>query len=154
LPSFWWWLAVEHPGAPDSFLVFGNLVNNLDICYLNYCINTGNMLHCAHWFSEKGWNIMQKITPCLWFDNNAEQAVQFYTSKFKDSKILNVSYYTEEGPMPAGTVLTISFLLHGQEFLALNGGPVFKFSQAISFVVNCDTQEEIDHLVGSSFSRR
>jgi len=89
---------------------------------------------------------MQKITPCLWFDNNAEEAVQFYTSKFKDSKIQNVSHYTEEGPMPAGTVLTISFLLHGQEFLALNGGPVFKFSQAISFVVNCDTQEEIDHL--------
>jgi predicted 3-demethylubiquinone-9 3-methyltransferase (glyoxalase superfamily) len=89
---------------------------------------------------------MQKITPCLWFDNNAEEAVQFYTSTFKDSKIQNVSYYTEEGPMPAGTVLTISFLLYGQEFLALNGGPVFKFSQAISFVINCDTQEEIDYL--------
>src|SRR6185436_10156869 len=88
---------------------------------------------------------MQLITPFLWFDTNAEEAMNFYVSIFKNSKILNVSRYGEAGPGPAGTVMTGQFELNGQEFLALNGGPHFKFNEAISFVVNCNTQEEIDH---------
>lgn len=87
---------------------------------------------------------MQKITPFLWFDNNAEEAVQFYTSIFKDSKVLGTSRYTEAGPGPKGTVMTMRFQLNGQEFIAINGGPHFKFTEAISFVVNCETQKEID----------
>ena len=87
---------------------------------------------------------MQKITPFLWFDNTAEQAVNFYLSIFKDSKILSVTRYGEAGPGPAGTVLTISFQLEGQEFVALNGGPQFPFTEAISLSVNADTQEEVD----------
>jgi predicted 3-demethylubiquinone-9 3-methyltransferase (glyoxalase superfamily) len=87
---------------------------------------------------------MQKITPFLWFDNNAEEAVHFYTSIFKDSKILSTSRYGDAGPGPKGTVMTMRFQLNGQEFIALNGGPHFKFTEAISFVVNCETQQEID----------
>jgi len=87
---------------------------------------------------------MQQITPFLWFDNNAEEAVNFYTSIFKNSKILNVNRYPEGGPGPAGSVMTIAFQLNGQELTALNGGPHFKFNEAISFVVNCDTQAEVD----------
>ena len=87
---------------------------------------------------------MQKITPFLWFDTNAEEAVQFYTSIFKDSKILGSSRYGDAGPGPKGTVMTMKFELNGQEFIALNGGPHFKFTEAISFVVNCETQKEID----------
>jgi predicted 3-demethylubiquinone-9 3-methyltransferase (glyoxalase superfamily) len=87
---------------------------------------------------------MQKITPFLWFDNNAEEAVQFYTSIFKDSKILGTSRHGDAGPGPKGTVMTMKFELNGQEFIALNGGPHFKFTEAISFVVNCETQKEID----------
>jgi predicted 3-demethylubiquinone-9 3-methyltransferase (glyoxalase superfamily) len=89
---------------------------------------------------------MQKITPFLWFDNQAEEAVSFYTSIFKNSKILNITRYSEGTPGIAGTVMTVSFLLEGQEFIALNGGPQFRFTEAISFVVNCKTQEEIDEL--------
>jgi predicted 3-demethylubiquinone-9 3-methyltransferase (glyoxalase superfamily) len=85
----------------------------------------------------------------LWFDRNAEEAVNFYTSIFKNSKIGKVARYTEAGyeihRMPAGTVLTIEFELHGQSFTALNGGPVFKFNEAVSFQVNCDSQEELDY---------
>jgi len=88
---------------------------------------------------------MQKILPFLWFDGNAEEAVKFYTSIFKNSKIGGVTRYGETGPGPKGTVMTASFLLEGQEFVALNGGPIFKFTEAISFVVNCETQEEIDY---------
>lgn len=88
---------------------------------------------------------MQNITPFLWFDNQAEEAVNFYTSIFKNSKIGKVSRYGEAGPGPKGTVMTASFNLDGQDFIALNGGPQFKFSPAISFVVNCETQPEIDH---------
>ena len=92
---------------------------------------------------------MQKITPCLWFDNNAEEAVKFYTSIFKDSKILRTSYYTKEGyeihKMKEGTVMTITFQINGQEFMALNGGSIFKFNEAVSFIVNCENQEEIDY---------
>ncbi|PYS56173.1 MAG: hypothetical protein DMG13_00725 [Acidobacteria bacterium] len=86
----------------------------------------------------------QKITPFLWFDNQAEAAVNFYTSIFKNSKALGVSRYGEAGPGPKGSVMTVAFELAGQEFIALNGGPQFKFTEAISFVVNCETQEEVD----------
>lgn len=89
---------------------------------------------------------MQKITPFLWFDNQAEEAVNFYLSIFKNSQILNVSRYGEVGPGPEGSVMTVLFQLDGQEFMALNGGPHFRFNEAISFVVNCETQEEIDEM--------
>jgi len=92
---------------------------------------------------------MQKITPFLWFDNQAEEAANFYVSIFKNSKIENISRYEEEGHeihgRPAGTVMTVGFQLEGQDFTALNGGPVFKFNPAISFQVHCETQEEVDH---------
>jgi predicted 3-demethylubiquinone-9 3-methyltransferase (glyoxalase superfamily) len=87
---------------------------------------------------------MEKITPCLWFDKNAEEAVQFYTSIFKDSKILEVARYTDVGPGPKGSIMTIKFQLNGQEFLALNGGPEFKFTEAISLIVYCKDQQEVD----------
>lgn len=86
----------------------------------------------------------QKITPMLWFNDKAEEAANFYTSLFPNSKILNVSRYGEVGPGPAGSVMTASFQLAGQEFVALNGGPHFKFTEAISLVINCETQEEVD----------
>jgi len=91
---------------------------------------------------------MQKITPCLWFEYNAEEAVIFYLSVFKNSQILNISYYGEGSFLPVGTVLTIVFQLEGQEFMALNGGPYTHFTPAISFVVDCITQEEVDELWG------
>src|SRR4030095_15523241 len=87
----------------------------------------------------------QKITTFLWFDNNAEQAVNFYVSVFKNSKVLNTAFYGEAGPGPKGTVMTIEFQLDGQEFTAINGGPQFKFTEAISLVVHCQTQEEVDY---------
>ena len=89
---------------------------------------------------------MQKITPFLWFDNQAEEAANFYVSIFKNSKILGVSHYGEAGPGPAGTVLTVTFQLDGHEFTALNGGPHFTFTEAISLFVNCETQQEVDEL--------
>ena len=92
---------------------------------------------------------MHSITPCLWFDDNAEEAVTFYTSVFQNSKIGKTSRYTEAGKefhgKPAGSVMTMEFELNGQEYTALNGGPMFKFTEAVSFQVHCDTQEEIDH---------
>ena len=88
---------------------------------------------------------MQKITPFLWFDGNAEEAVNFYVSIFEDAKILNLSRYGEAGPGPKGTVMSATFQLQGQEFIALNGGPQFKFTEAISLVINCDSQEEVDY---------
>jgi predicted 3-demethylubiquinone-9 3-methyltransferase (glyoxalase superfamily) len=87
---------------------------------------------------------MQKITPFLWFDTQAEEAANFYASIFPDSKIGRIARYTEVGPGPAGTALTVDFELAGQRFTALNGGPQFRFTEAVSFVVSCDTQEEID----------
>ena len=87
---------------------------------------------------------MQTITPFLWFDSNAEEAAKFYTSVFKDSKILSTARYGDAGPGPKGSVMTVSFQIGGQEFMALNGGPQFKFTEAVSFVVNCETQEEVD----------
>jgi predicted 3-demethylubiquinone-9 3-methyltransferase (glyoxalase superfamily) len=87
---------------------------------------------------------MQKITPFLWFDNQAEEAANFYVSIFKNSKILSISRYGEAGPGPKGGAMTVVFQLDGEEFIALNGGPLFKFTEAISFVVNCETQQEVD----------
>ncbi len=89
---------------------------------------------------------MQKITPFLWFDDQAEEAMRFYTSIFKRSKTGAVSRYGKGAPMPEGTVMSATFQLDGQEFMALNGGPVFAFTPAISFFVNCETQAEVDHL--------
>src|SRR5437016_14438611 len=87
---------------------------------------------------------LQKVTPLLWFDTNAEAAAEFYVSIFKNSKILNVSRYGDAGPGPKGSVMVVNFQLAGQEFTALNGGPLFKFSEAFSFVVNCENQQEVD----------
>jgi predicted 3-demethylubiquinone-9 3-methyltransferase (glyoxalase superfamily) len=89
---------------------------------------------------------MQKITPFLWFDGKAEEATNFYTSIFKNSKVLSVLRYGEAGPGPAGSVMSATFELEGQRFIALNGGPQFTFSPAISFFVNCETQKEVDEL--------
>lgn len=92
---------------------------------------------------------MQKISPCLWFDDNAEEAVKFYVSIFKNSKVGNVTRYGKEGyeihKKKEGSVMTIDFEIEGQKFLALNGGPIFKFNEAISFQIYCDMQEEIDY---------
>ncbi|MDD1719608.1 MAG: VOC family protein [Methanoregulaceae archaeon] len=90
-------------------------------------------------------NKMQKITPFLWFNDNAEEAVNFYVSVFKRSKIVRVTRYGEAGPGPKDSVMALGFEIEGQEFAALNGGPQFTFSPAISFVVNCGTQEEVDY---------
>ncbi len=89
---------------------------------------------------------MQKITPFLWFDDQAEEAANFYTSIFPNSKITGISRYGEGAPRPAGMVMTVTLQLNGQEFTALNGGPEFKFTEAISFLVNCETQQEVDTL--------
>ena len=88
---------------------------------------------------------MQKITPFLWFDNNAEQAANFYASVFRNSKIVNVARYGDAGPGPKGSVMTVKFQIEGQEFVALNGGPHYKMTPGTSFVVNCSTQDEVDH---------
>src|SRR5947208_15696391 len=87
----------------------------------------------------------QQITPFLWFDREAEEAAQFYSSVFRNSKVNARTYYGETGSGPKGSLMTVSFELNGQTFVALNGGPNFKFTEAISFVVNCETQEEIDY---------
>jgi len=88
---------------------------------------------------------MQKISPFLWFDNNAEKAVKFYVSVFKKGKVGKISRYSEGAPAPAGSVMTVEFQLFGQDFVALNGGPAFKFNEAISFVISCKTQREVDY---------
>jgi predicted 3-demethylubiquinone-9 3-methyltransferase (glyoxalase superfamily) len=87
---------------------------------------------------------IQKINPFLWFDDQAEEAARFYTSIFNNSKIETIVHYGETGPGPKGSVMTVAFELEGQKFVALNGGPHFKFTEAISFVVNCETQSELD----------
>ena len=93
--------------------------------------------------------VSQKITPNLWFDTNAEEAVNFYVSIFKDSEIGRITRYGNEGQeihkMPEGTVMTIEFKIEGQEFVALNGGPIFQFSESVSFIINCETQDEVDY---------
>ena len=88
---------------------------------------------------------MPRITPFLWFDTEAEEAAEWYCSIFPNSKITAVSHYTDAGPLPAGSVMTVSFVLDGQEFTALNGGPQFKFTEAISMLINCADQAEVDH---------
>ena len=88
---------------------------------------------------------MEKISPFLWFDTQAEEAANFYTSIFKNSKINGITRYGDAGPGPKGSVMTVAFTLNGQDFVALNGGPIFKFNESISFVINCDSQEEIDY---------
>ena len=92
---------------------------------------------------------MQKITPCLWFDDQAEKAVTFYTSIFANSRIVNISRYGEAGyevhGKPAGSVMTVAFEINGQPFTALNGGPIFKFNEAVSFQITCETQKEVDY---------
>jgi predicted 3-demethylubiquinone-9 3-methyltransferase (glyoxalase superfamily) len=93
-----------------------------------------------------GGRPMQKITPFLWFEDKAEEAANFYTSIFKNAKIGSISRYGEAGPRPEGMVMTVTFQLDGREFTALNGGPEFKFTEAISFFVNCETQQEVDEL--------
>jgi predicted 3-demethylubiquinone-9 3-methyltransferase (glyoxalase superfamily) len=87
---------------------------------------------------------MQSITPCLWFDTEGEDAARFYTSVFPNSRIVEIARYGDAGPRDAGTVMTVSFELDGQRFIALNGGPEFTFSEAISFQIDCETQEEVD----------
>jgi predicted 3-demethylubiquinone-9 3-methyltransferase (glyoxalase superfamily) len=89
---------------------------------------------------------VHKITPFLWFDDKAEEAMNFYVSIFKNSKVGSVTRYGDAGPGPKGTVMSATFQLDGQDFFALNGGPLFKFTEAISFFVNCETQEEVDEL--------
>ena len=88
---------------------------------------------------------MQKVTPCLWFDTQGEEAANFYTSVFDNSKVLDIARYGAAGPGPEGTVMTVTFELNGQRFVALNGGPHFTFNEAISFQVSCETQEEVDY---------
>jgi predicted 3-demethylubiquinone-9 3-methyltransferase (glyoxalase superfamily) len=88
---------------------------------------------------------MQKIHPFLWFNNNAEEAMNFYLSIFKNSKVLTITRYGDAGPGPKGTVMTAEFELDGEKFVALNGGPHFKFTEAVSFVVDCQSQEEVDY---------
>lgn len=92
---------------------------------------------------------IQRIAPCLWFDDQAEEAAKFYTGIFRNSKIVNISRYGDAGRefhgKPAGSVMTVAFELDGQPFTALNGGPVFKFNEAVSFQVNCETQEDVDY---------
>jgi predicted 3-demethylubiquinone-9 3-methyltransferase (glyoxalase superfamily) len=93
--------------------------------------------------------VVQRITPCLWFDDQAQEAAEFYTAIFRNSKIVKIARYGEVGRevhgKPPGSVLTVAFELEGQAFTALNGGPIFKFNEAISFQVNCETQEEVDY---------
>ena len=91
---------------------------------------------------------MQKISPFLWFDSNAEEAANFYVAIFKDSKVLKIARYGEAGPGPAGSVMVVNFQIEGQDFIALNGGPLFKFTEAISLSVDCKTQQEVDEFWG------
>jgi predicted 3-demethylubiquinone-9 3-methyltransferase (glyoxalase superfamily) len=88
---------------------------------------------------------MKRTTPCLWFDGNAEEAANLYVSVFRNSKITEISRYGDAGPLPKGTVLTVAFELDGQPFSALNGGPQYKFTEAVSFQIPCETQDEVDH---------
>lgn len=92
--------------------------------------------------------MQQKIVPNLWFDTEAEEAAEFYISVFEDSRIVNVTHYTEAGPREAGTVMTVEFELHGQRFIGINGGPQFSFDEAVSFAIECETQDEVDYYWG------
>src|SRR5882672_9857251 len=118
----------------------GNITCILQVTYSHSCGTDGVQL------KSKAESPMQKISPFLWFDGKAEEAMNFYVSVFKNSKVVSVSRYGEGGPGPKGTVMSATFELEGQRFLALNGGPHFTFSPAISFFVNCETQQEVDEL--------
>jgi predicted 3-demethylubiquinone-9 3-methyltransferase (glyoxalase superfamily) len=89
--------------------------------------------------------MQQQITPNLWFDTQAEEAARFYTSVFENSRIVHVAHYTDAGPRAAGTVMTVEFELQGQRFIAINGDPEFKFDEAVSFLITCDDQDEVDY---------
>jgi predicted 3-demethylubiquinone-9 3-methyltransferase (glyoxalase superfamily) len=89
--------------------------------------------------------MQQKIVPNLWFDTEAEEAANFYVSVFENSRIVSVAHYTDAGPRPAGEVMTVEWELDGQRFIGINGGPEFKFDEAVSFMISCETQDEIDH---------
>jgi predicted 3-demethylubiquinone-9 3-methyltransferase (glyoxalase superfamily) len=89
--------------------------------------------------------MLQKIIPNLWFDTEAEEAAAFYIAIFENSRIVNVTHYTEAGPRPAGMVMTVEFELEGQRFVGINGGPEFKFDEAVSFQINCETQQDVDY---------
>src|SRR5260370_38825366 len=95
--------------------------------------------------TNRGAKDMQKITPFFWYDNQAEEAANFYVSIFKNSKVLNVVRYGEAGPGPKGSVMIVEFELEGQKFVGLNGGPLFNFTEAVSFAINCQAQEEVDY---------
>ena len=115
-----------------------------------YCRYNPSLISSIHFtfVLKQKQNVMQKITPFLWFNNEAEEAAKFYTSIFKNSKITKTTRYTGAGAKASGqqegSVMTVAFEINGQNFTAINGGPIFKFTEAISFVINCDTQEEID----------
>jgi predicted 3-demethylubiquinone-9 3-methyltransferase (glyoxalase superfamily) len=94
---------------------------------------------------EAGGDALQKITPFLWFDGRAEEAAKFYTAIFSNARIVDVKRYGEAGPGPNGAIMSATFELEGQTFIALNGGPIYKFSPAVSFFVTCETQHEVDH---------
>src|SRR5215469_4924091 len=117
---------------------------------INRISREDNVFYIINYRTTMNKTIMQKITPFLWFDHDAEEAAKFYTSIFKNSRIIDIVHYgksaAEASGRPKGTVMSVTFELEGQLFMALNGGPVFKFSPAISFIVNCDTQEEVDEL--------
>jgi predicted 3-demethylubiquinone-9 3-methyltransferase (glyoxalase superfamily) len=100
--------------------------------------------HLADTLQGRGGSAMKTITPFLWFNNNAEEAAKFYVSAFPKSKIVTTTRYSDAGPGPKGSVMTVECELNGQRFVALNGGPQFKFTEAISFVVNCENQQELD----------
>jgi predicted 3-demethylubiquinone-9 3-methyltransferase (glyoxalase superfamily) len=116
----------------------------------NYINDKSGSLKRCNFNLKNRRNHMQKIIPFLWFDNRAEEAVEFYISLFADSKILNITRYQKQGAevsgQPAGSVMSVEFELAGQKFTALNGGPVFKFTPAISFFANCGSREEVDRL--------
>src|SRR5262249_5060907 len=124
--------------APNSL---PNSVSRRSACASSWTRKSSGAL--THIGKLEGDN-MQKITPFLWFDNQAEEAANFYVSIFKNSKILSISRYGEAGPGPKGSAMTVVFQLDGEEFIALNGGPHFKFTEAVSFSVDCKTQQEVD----------
>src|SRR6266540_552526 len=99
----------------------------------------------SSWIIDDRRTARPRITPNLWFDTEGKEAAEFYVSVFPNSKVTNVSHYGEAGPREAGTVLTVDFVLDGQEFTAINGGPEFKFDEAVSLLINCDDQEEVDY---------
>jgi predicted 3-demethylubiquinone-9 3-methyltransferase (glyoxalase superfamily) len=127
-------------GLPSPHLRYSH-ENGTPVC-LKRLLRGALMVH------DSGENTMPGITPCLWYDDQAEEAARFYTSIFQDSKIKHVARYSESGAAasgrPAGSVMTVLFELQGQEFMALNGGPMFKFSEAVSFMVMCENQEEVE----------